>query len=304
LFGDGSSGAIVLNNPFTLIDGYDSTQQATDFTVASGTTLYVDSGAVIRCTGNFQNDGTIIVRTFAEGGSSHTSSIFPHDAGRGISPSVARNGYFDGNTNAYLGTIPGAPSTAGIPFRAATAILKPGSPGGGGGGSTQSVGGAGGGTFTVLAAGSINVGASGQINADGQSTPTQGGGGGGGVVILASRVGVTDAGSITCRGGAGGSSTDTSGPHGGGGGGIIHFLAPNIAAGATDVGGGAAGQIVGQVTNPFRGGGAAGGASKGLGGAGGSVPSGNPSTPTAAQAGNAGIVFQTVVSDPASLLSY
>lgn len=43
--------------------------QFTDFSVAAGVTLTVPSGTVIRCTGTFTNNGTIVVNTGAPGGS-------------------------------------------------------------------------------------------------------------------------------------------------------------------------------------------------------------------------------------------
>ena len=65
VYGDGSAGARVIDQN---TDFKDANLQFTDFTIMPGVTMTIESGAVIRCTGTFMNQGTIVVRTGAEGG--------------------------------------------------------------------------------------------------------------------------------------------------------------------------------------------------------------------------------------------
>ena len=65
VYGDGSNGAaaIASNTTFTNVNA-----QYTSFTVNSGVTLIVPTGAIIRCTGTFTNNGTIVVDVGGIGG--------------------------------------------------------------------------------------------------------------------------------------------------------------------------------------------------------------------------------------------
>jgi hypothetical protein len=65
VYGDGTAGERNVTANATLED---VNLQYTNFRVASGVVLTVPSGTVIRCTGTFTNDGTILVDTFSRGG--------------------------------------------------------------------------------------------------------------------------------------------------------------------------------------------------------------------------------------------
>src|SRR2546425_2515539 len=70
IFGDGSAGARVIDASQNLRQGGvgDVNFQYTDFTVNPGVTLTIQSGLVLRCTGSFVNNGTIVIKTGASGG--------------------------------------------------------------------------------------------------------------------------------------------------------------------------------------------------------------------------------------------
>ena len=65
VWGDGSAGDLVLNGT---IDYDPDNPQFDNVTIGSGAIVSVPSGAVIRCTGDFINNGTIIVRNYASPG--------------------------------------------------------------------------------------------------------------------------------------------------------------------------------------------------------------------------------------------
>ena len=58
IYGDGSAGARMVTSDEAFDD---ANRQYTDFTVGPGVTLTIPSGTVIRCTGVFANNGTIVV---------------------------------------------------------------------------------------------------------------------------------------------------------------------------------------------------------------------------------------------------
>lgn len=297
VYGNGSAGALVVASPSTAI----TNPQFTDVTIGTGVTWTVPSGTVIRCTGTFVNNGTILVDTFAQGpvragnGGSYTMGGHP-----GIGRIIAGLGEF-GNDDAQ--SYAGANPPTGLGAGSARHLLRPGPVGGGGGGNN--INGHGGGTFVVIARGAIiNAGT---ILAAGGSDPlNQGtGGAGGGIVILASASSVNNAsGYVSATGGAGGPSGTGTGAGGGGAGGIVHFLAPSIVGIANAVApGGSAGATgaAGSIVTYYRGGGNSGGASCGWGGNGGHISAGPTATPSPASDGGPGCVFETVT-DPASLL--
>jgi hypothetical protein len=297
IFGDGSASAKVVSAvEETLVD---VNLQYTDFTVNAGSTLIVASGTVIRCSGAFTNNGTIVVQSFARGGFGLNDD--PDDFGAfagpnpGISSRAAGQGEFGDNTEVRAGGSGGI----GLTQSEALWLLEPGLVGGGGGAATADSGSAGGGTLTVLASGVIAN--NGTINADGVSALNAGsGGGGGGIIILASLTEVTNPGTLTARGGNGENADSGEAASGGGGGGIIHLLAPTVtAAGTANVDGGTAGSGAGGTTSaPQRRGGAGGGAAAGNGGPGGQV--GTDDVTGAAENGQPGFSFTSTL-DPTSL---
>jgi len=309
VFGDGSAGARFVGTDEVLGD---PNLSFTDFAVAPGVTLTVPSGTVIRCTGSFTNDGTIVVepaaaggrRTVITGGVTTAGTEIP--AHPGLAAAAAQAGDIGDPTIALFGGA-GAP---GIGLVAARQLVQPALVAGGGGGAsgldlvdgvTDDRGSDGGGAFFVYAAGSlVNRGA---IVADGAGDA--GGGGAGGLVVLASRTRIEQASGALLRaaGGVGEGGDSNEAPSGGGGGGIAHLLAPAIDdAGAIDVSGGPAGALSQfAVSAVQRAGGGGGGAFGGAGGRGGSLGSGVPPAVTGAEPGAAGVVLRTLA-DPASLL--
>lgn len=308
LFGDGSSGARNIGVDARFETQSDANQLWTDFGVSTGVILRVQSGTVIRCSGMFVNNGTIIVENGAQGGDrSSLDSTTRADASRpasiGINTLAAGSGEV-GDATAVRG---GGAGGDGISEFESLVTLRVGIAAGGGGGAAFSSGAAGGGSFTVFASGPIQN--NGVIVADGAAaTDSGGGGGGGGVIMLVSADSVTNASgaSLLARGGDGGPSDAedgparsglAAGPGGGGGGGLIHLIAPDIEhLGSASVLGGSAGSKPPgtNITAPLRSGGAGGGGSAGAGGAGGAVPAGASAQVNDAGGGSAGFFLRTV----------
>jgi hypothetical protein len=299
IYGDGSGGSETIASNMTL-DNADANAQYVNFTVNAGVTLTIPSGAVMRCTGTFTNNGTIVIQSAAAGaqqtGADSAITVNYSPPNPGISQRSASNGEFGDATSTRRGGSGGV----GLSEFEARRVLSPGvNAGGGGGGAFFNVGAAGGGSLTVLAMGAITN--TGTITADGDDgAGSRDGGAGGGVVILASPTSVTNTGTVTADGGDGGPSDHFAGVGGGGGGGIIHYLSPNITAGTESAAGGTAGVpgAAGSVSTVPHQGGGGGGASGGDGGAGGSVTTAN--TPGGGGNGTAGHVLMTVV-DPTAL---
>jgi hypothetical protein len=281
VYGDGSDGNCGFGG-----DVNDTNKQCTDIIIPSGSIAKVPSGTILRCTGRFENNGTIIVSPYAQGGlygtpikNGDTGPLQP--ANPGISRVVAGNGLSGPPSTAIDGGEPGL----GLTEAEARTILKPGPLGGGGGGAASLVGGynlagsQGGGTITILCAGGITN--SGSILVNGQNPSTPGGAGGagggaGGIVILASQGNIVNSGHIEAKGSDGlapFAAVNNAGG-GGGGGGIVHLLAPSVdvVSGTIDVSGGKgwpAGTNAGGGP-AYRGSGGAGGSLGGAGGYGGS----------------------------------
>lgn len=291
IYGDGSAGARSISGSVTLDD---DNSQYTDFVINGGASLLVPSGTVVRCTGSFQNNGSITVlpalRDQPRFGENGRSLVDPNSGG----------------TEAP-GGVGGAALASGVAKR----VFNPGLLGGGNGYREQSeTGSDGGGNFTVICLGSVtNTGA---IAANGVAASVQArGGGAGGIIILASKTSVTNSGSITANGAYGGAlrATDPSsighGPGGGGGGGIVHLAAPaisNVGAISEDGGSGGAAGGAGSISAPVYVGGGGGGGSGGAGGDGGAVNPGNigDDSTAAGGTGNAGQTIQSLV-DPTAL---
>lgn len=290
IYGDGSSGSRSITSSILLND---TNPQYRDFIVASGVTMQVPSGTVIRCTGEFRNEGTIqVLPALRE---------HPRFGDTGQRLMTANSGGLEA---------PGGSGGRALAAGAAKSLLRLGLIGGGHGyREPESSGGEGGGNFTVLCRGDILN--SGSITADGSSAGAAAqGGGGGGFVVLASASLVTNSGVIQARGAAGGSLRPTDpnstgyGPGGGGGGGIVHLISPQAGAlGTITVSGGAGGAAggAGAITGLVYIGGGGGGGAGGVGGDGGKVNSGNAGNDSTASGenGQVGQVIQTTA-DPAA----
>ncbi|MEK6643370.1 MAG: hypothetical protein AABZ08_05625 [Planctomycetota bacterium] len=306
IYGDGSAGALTapagLSAFFTTI-ATNGNLQFTDVTIPSGSTVFVPSGTIIRCTGTFTNNGAVsviaVASTAGQGHFGDGSDGSNNAPSGGVSSSAASSGEIGDETLLRAGGRAGT----GLAITEARNVLNPGVIGGGGGaGSNSGAGGAGGGTVTILARTAIVNATGATISALGAAGTAGKGGGAGGVVILASPGTVTNSGSITVKGGAGGASDTSRGPGGGGGGGIIHLLTPTTTLGTVDITGGGAGALggAGSILTVLRVGGGGGGACGGGGGQGGPVDTGVPGTPFSASAGFAGHSLSTTA-DPTSL---
>jgi hypothetical protein len=248
--------------------------QCTNFSVASGQTLTVPSGTVIHATGTVTITGTLTVgdgSVAAGGGLGWVAFQATQSLNSGASQGIAFSSF------------------------GLRKLLKPGPLGGGPGGTFTGYGGIGGGSVVIVASGAISI--TGTINANGSNGSGDSnnfaiGGGGGGIVILASKTSISNTGTINAKGGNGfPASSGNVSPSGGGGGGLIHFLSPSNTVGTATVTGGSGGTGSDVDTGAFGG-----GAGAGNGGDSGYAHSGT------AQAGSAGKVFNTTVTDPATLL--
>jgi hypothetical protein len=306
VYGDGSAGDRTIVGDVNWNDpGSPINLQYQNFTIAEGASLQVNSSTVIRCTGKFINNGTLIVRLGGEGG----RGASPDTAGAtvtpqaGISTSSAQAGQLGAAGEQVLAGF----GAVGLSEFEARKVLTPVLVAGGGGAiggvdDNFELGSDGGGSLLVLAMEGIEN--TGTIQADGQSGNDPlggGGGGGGGMVILASMTSVTNSGMITARGGDGEEGDTDESPSGGGGGGIIHLLAPEIDnTGATDVSAGSVGDNWVEVTSGTPRAGGGGGASAGRGGSGVMLmDDGMPSATGMTEATN-GFVFESDF-DPTSL---
>lgn len=297
IYGDGSRGAFVANGSLS-----GGNYQFTNFTVNAGVTLNVTSGTIIRCTGTFDNEGTIVVETGNLGSDivsgNLQNTIVPGSTSTDPGLASASAGFGEFGSNAFLrkGGLGGV-RIASIDI--ASNIYNPGTkPGGAGAGGG---GGAGGGSLTVLAKVVIVNGVNAEISADGMNNGNLdgGGGGAGGFVILASPGSVTNNGLIHCNGANGDANNIDIGAGGGGGGGIIRLISPaNTNTGTLTTNPGLKGAANVAVTLTPRLGGGGGGALGGNGGKGGDVEANNTADP--AGDGGFGLVILTTA-DPTSL---
>ena len=294
IYGNGSAGDSTFTSSTTFSD---ENPQYRNFTVEAGVTLTIPSGVVIRCTGTFTNDGTIVVQTGAQGAAQEGHNGLHEPIYVAAEPGVALRAPSNGEWGPDTDTRFGGAGGIGTGSFLARQILRPGpKAGSGAGGSFGQEGADGGGSLVILAKNAIdNTGA---ITANGQFLSARSGGGGGGIVIMGSNGTITNTGTIAANGANGGASDSFAGPGGGGGGGIIHFLAPNVTAGTTSVGGGSSGTAGANITIPERQGGGGGGACGGSGGDGGSVSSSD--AVFVGFTGSSGFVL-TTIANPSSL---
>lgn len=314
-WGDGSASDLTINSNTEF--SHDN-PQFDNITIDAGQTLSLSSGTILRCKGNFVNNGTLAVKTAASIGysvislSSVTSDLIdapmtiPHP---GISRSPATHGMIVDNfaeAAQGLGGIGYSDDTL-----AARNITRPPLIAGGAGAGVYFSfipSSTGGGSVAIFCEGDITN--NGLISADGADALSDGdGGGGGGIVILAAK-GTVTTGDISVQGGNGGDFSTTEGPGGGGGGGLVHVLAPTIndVSGTISVNGGTAGTnaTAGQISSAIRAGGSGGGGSIGVGGLGGTVNSDDSSGSSGGGIdptnGTTGLYIKRIVSDPAGLL--
>lgn len=302
LYGSGSDGDLIVSTDQNLEVG----REYANIQIETGATLFVPSGTVIRCTGTFDNDGTVVVRPVARAGireygspSAEFPAITP--PGSGVAASPAGFGSRD-DSPAFFAY--GGEGGRGI-GAAARELLEPRAAIGGAGNVTWpfDVSGydSGGGSVHIRCAGEIRN--AGRIEASGSGgivvAGNSGGGGGGGAILLASPVGIDGGGGeIVAVGGDGEAGSGQYGAAGGGGGGFVHLIAPSIVPGAVDVSGGSAG-VPSTWSSTLRWiGGSGGGGSAGSGGRGEGNLDGSVS---AASAGQDGEVF-LIERDPSGVL--
>ena len=291
VFGTGTAGPLAISADTNWASNPPASFDFADCTIASGATLTVPSGTVIRCDGTFTNNGTI--------------EVLPWIAGeRWIG-----NPDFIPAVTGYAMTLPiDGLGGGGRPFPASIlrSLIDPGfqgfGNGGQGSGAPDNDGGAAGGTLVIRASGAFDN--TGTIRADGGDAPALpttsaddagSGGGGGGILVLISGTSVASAGTLSVRGGDGSDAGPADDDHagGGGGGGLIHVLAPGASglSSAGDISGGVAGTFV---TANVGSDGGSGGAGAGAGGDGGT--DGIP-----ARDGASGLFIETAIADPSVL---
>ncbi|WP_455200870.1 hypothetical protein [Kaarinaea lacus] len=304
--GDGSAGTLNITANSNWVSSNPANINFTDCSIAAGFTLMVSAGTVIRCTGDFTNDGTITVAPAGNNsvfGLHSQGSYSMRSPGAGDAYSPAGQPGFSRDFVTTPITLVGGAESVGIPQSVAVSSWNRFRIGGSAGSAHQSgSSGSGGGLVKILVRGAIIN--NGQISADGVSG-SQGGGGGGGIVVVASLTSVTNASGATieANGGAGSSFQANNGAAGGGGGGIVVMIAPTIDnSGTVSVTGGSAGAsdpTAGAVNIAQSSGGGGGGACGGNGGTGGSVASTGEAN--AASAGSDGYVIE-LTANPATML--
>lgn len=287
LFGSGTTNLRVLAGRTKSIAAYEQTYN--NCTVAVGATLTMPSGSILRCNGDFINNGFVTVGEMSRGGSRAITALSTFELegsspGQSIGGLVARHGVVASTTTDGVD----GPSFGSSSFPA-SAYFFPGQIGGGGGGAglarhgvSNMYGGNGGGAAVILVRGNFEN--AGVISANGgDSLVAGGGGGGGGVLVIGVKGTLTNTATISARGGAGGAGAVNEsaappfaiGGGGGGTGGLVHYIAGTLVLtdGVTDVTGGAGGVASGTASGAvaIRAGGGSGGAGVSYGGSGGSV---------------------------------
>ncbi|WKZ57686.1 MAG: hypothetical protein QY326_03200 [Bdellovibrionota bacterium] len=124
IYGNGARGALSVSGA-TALTG--ANHQFTDITINPGAVFTVPSGAVLRCTGTFTNNGTITVTRFAAGASRLGASnsdieLSASSAHPGSTACPAGSGAFGTNADTVLG----APEGCGLNQVSAANILDPG----------------------------------------------------------------------------------------------------------------------------------------------------------------------------------
>ena len=301
IYGTGSAGELVIGPGSTTLD--QANLNFTNITIQPGGSLILRSGSILRCTGNFINQGNIDVIDFAKGGRQNVPTASrPIPQARAaekseISSASAGNGECGDNSLSREGGTGGEVGYASLQPVLSTLTRFRAYGGGGGGTSHTSAGGDGGGVIYIVCAGSINN--IGTIDAVGAQGNSGSGGGGGGVIIIGSGTQIENPGVISVAGGTGGSSTLSRGAGGGGAGGFALLIAPAVNSAPILVGGGLPGSNAVDITSAYRCGGGGGGPSLSFGGAGGAVDVGGNADD--AGSGNPGDA-DSIIADPGSIL--
>lgn len=254
LFGDGSDGALVVTSDAAL----EPLRNYTDVRIAAGVTVSVPSGTTIRCTGTFENRGTIRVGAGGEGGGAlvdEAGTTGVYALVQELSPAQIEIGVGDAAAAPSRPAVMALQAVTGARGGRGLGTAVHGLPlssyrrgGGGGSGAFGAIGGSGGGLLRIVARGELRNGgtitAAGAAPTANRTTSVVGGGaggGGGGIVILASafRVandvvangnGAAATGTIDVRGGNAGPLDLRGGQGGAGGGGLVVFCAPEVGA--------------------------------------------------------------------------
>lgn len=279
-YGDGADGPLTI----TTSQAFPSVGSWTDVLVETGATVTVPAGTTIRCTGTFENRGTLVVLPGSPGGGERIDAPSgPIDATKLRAPSLFETERGDAfaapcRPSVMTGAPAGQASSGALGgFGLGTRVYQlPLSHyrigGGGGSGALGAIGGSGGGLLRVVARGLVTntgtiqaAGAASTANRVG-SAAAGCGGGAGGIVILASGSRVESTGTIDVRGANGGGPDLLGASGGGGGGGLVIFAAPQLGAfGSTLLLGGLTPQPSGTLTSSIWTGGGGGGACVGDG---------------------------------------
>ncbi len=299
-YGDGSAGELRIGR-HPLGTGFAQlNRQFTNVTIEARFVASAYSGTIIRCTGDFVNDGTLDVHHISGGGftgdefvdEDSTTFLYqpPHP---GWSLRLPCNGEVADNHGAATGGFGG---TSLRPEGQARNLLWPGMFGGGAGANSRGgAGGYGGGALVILAQGKfVNNGV---IRANGVYGSGNAGSGAGGIIVIAARSTIENAGTIEARGADSrttvGIPMGAWGSGGAGGGGIVHLIGRRVlaAGGSVNVSGGTPGSVARATSAARHVAGGGGGACGGNGGNGGDVPAGDPTTPRPGTIGGIGLVL-------------
>lgn len=207
----------------------------TSLTVAPGVTLTVEGFALIRCSGDVDIQGDVIVQAYQYGGGVVLGGPADNDGGQsgkgigggrgGLSSGSSGGGGGNGGRGGF-GGIDGGTGGVVYPWR-----LQPFGSGGGAGQAspvaTAGQGGMGGGGLVIVAAGLVTIGAV-SVAANGgwgASATDAGGGGSGGSITIFSEASINSGASFEAKGGSGGIGTRGGG---GGAGGYVILIAPSV----------------------------------------------------------------------------
>jgi hypothetical protein len=318
VYGDGSSGDLLINNDTTFSQGVG---QFENLIVNEDVTFTVPHGSIIRLTGSAIISGTIEVQQVtgsaasvvgATAGLADVVSQSKLDAIRGIPGTRARNGTIVSSIVHTTGGSGGGQLIGNIRQN-----LKPSIHTFGGGGASAAISngvgtytaGTAGGTIAIIAQEDILISSTGQIRAEGgiPSLSDCFGGGGGGMIFLYAGGNITSINGalISATGALGANGSAQCAAGGGGGGGYISAIAggtANLTIGTTSVAGGlgAAAQGAGTVNLLPASSGGGGGGSIGFGGSGGNLNA--DGSTTASGNGLPGSTLQLSDTDPIAIL--
>ncbi|MCG3135556.1 MAG: hypothetical protein HMLKMBBP_03263 [Planctomycetes bacterium] len=253
-YGDGSDGDLVLTSDTDL----QPLRNYANVRIAANVTVRVPSGATIRCSGTFENRGTIRVLSGNPGGGAILdipANTGPYSISSELAPATTAVERGDARSAASRPAVMTSQAVSGgLGGRGlgtdvhALPLSSYRTGGGSGSGALGAIGGDGGGLLRIIARGEVRnggtivaAGAAGPSNRT-NVQPTGGcGGGGGGIVMLLSGVraandvdtnanGSAATGTIDVRGGNAGLPDAFGGQGGSGGGGLVVIVAPDVGA--------------------------------------------------------------------------